>query len=41
VWKATVYLTPLVGAYFADAILGRFWVILVFSVIYFIVSSSQ
>lgn len=38
VWKATVYLTPLVGAYMADAVMGRFWVILVFSVVYFIVS---
>jgi dipeptide/tripeptide permease len=34
VWKATVYLTPLVGAYLADAVMGRFWVILVFSTIY-------
>lgn len=38
VWKATVYLTPLIGAYLADAVMGRFWVILVFSIIYFIVS---
>uniref|UniRef100_A0A383VGU9 Major facilitator superfamily (MFS) profile domain-containing protein n=1 Tax=Tetradesmus obliquus TaxID=3088 RepID=A0A383VGU9_TETOB len=35
VWKATVYLTPLIGAYLADAVMGRFWVILVFSIIYF------
>lgn len=36
VWKATVYLTPLIGAYLADAVMGRFWVILVFSFIYFL-----
>ncbi|KAF8073093.1 NPF8.3 [Scenedesmus sp. PABB004] len=36
VWKATVYLTPLLGAYLADAVMGRFWVILVFSIVYFI-----
>lgn len=36
VWKATVYLTPLVGAYLADAVMGRFWVILVFSIVYFL-----
>eukprot|EP00879_Flechtneria_rotunda_P000926 GHRR01001055.1.p1 GENE.GHRR01001055.1~~GHRR01001055.1.p1 ORF type:complete len:523 (+),score=105.75 GHRR01001055.1:1216-2784(+) len=34
VWKATVYLTPLIGAYLADAVMGRFWVILVFSIVY-------
>jgi hypothetical protein len=33
IWKATVYLTPLLGAFLADAYMGRFWVILVFSVI--------
>lgn len=36
-----MYLTPLVGAYLADAVLGRFWVILVFSTIYFIVSETH
>jgi dipeptide/tripeptide permease len=41
VLQATVYLTPLVGAYLADAVMGRFWVILVFSCIYFIVSGSS
>lgn len=41
VWKATVYLTPLLGAYLADALMGRFWVILVFSCIYFVVSETQ
>jgi hypothetical protein len=33
-----VYITPLLGAYLADAVMGRFWVILVFSLIYFVVS---
>eukprot|EP00878_Enallax_costatus_P032004 GHUV01035089.1.p1 GENE.GHUV01035089.1~~GHUV01035089.1.p1 ORF type:complete len:302 (+),score=57.47 GHUV01035089.1:596-1501(+) len=36
VWKATAYLAPLLGAYLADAVMGRFWVILLFSSIYFI-----
>lgn len=36
VWKATVYLTPLLGAFLADAYLGRFRVILIFSVLYLI-----
>jgi len=31
IWKGTVYLTPLLGAFLADAYMGRFWVILVFS----------
>jgi dipeptide/tripeptide permease len=34
-----VYITPLLGAYLADAVMGRFWVILVFSLIYFVVSA--
>ncbi|GBF89822.1 hypothetical protein Rsub_02526 [Raphidocelis subcapitata] len=36
IWKATVYLTPLLGAFLADAYMGRFWVILVFSCFYLI-----
>ncbi len=40
VWKATVYLTPLIGGYLADAMIGRFWVILVFSCIYFVVGAA-
>ena len=28
-----MYLTPLLGAFLADAYMGRFWVILVFSII--------
>jgi peptide/histidine transporter 3/4 len=32
-----VYITPLLGAYLADALLGRFWTILIFSLVYFVV----
>jgi dipeptide/tripeptide permease len=35
-----VYITPLLGAYLADALMGRFWVILVFSFFYFVVRCS-
>lgn len=35
-WKGSVYVTPLLGAYLADAMLGRFWVILIFSCVYFV-----
>jgi peptide/histidine transporter 3/4 len=35
-WKGTTYLTPLAGAYLADALLGRFWVILIFSAVYLV-----
>ncbi|KAI8470601.1 MAG: POT family-domain-containing protein [Monoraphidium minutum] len=34
VFKGTVFVTPLLGAYLADAHLGRYWVILIFSTIY-------
>ncbi|KAJ7964128.1 Protein NRT1/ PTR FAMILY 8.1 [Quillaja saponaria] len=35
-WSGTCYLTPLIGAFFADAYLGRYWTIASFSVIYVI-----
>ncbi|KAI8464338.1 MAG: POT family-domain-containing protein [Monoraphidium minutum] len=35
-WKGTVYLTPVLGAFLADAYMGRFLVILVFSIVYLI-----
>ncbi|KAJ4762090.1 Protein NRT1/ PTR FAMILY 8.5 [Rhynchospora pubera] len=35
-WAGTCYLTPLIGAIFADAYWGRYWTIAVFSTIYFI-----
>ncbi|XP_071719885.1 protein NRT1/ PTR FAMILY 8.1-like [Rutidosis leptorrhynchoides] len=33
-WSGTCYLTPLLGAFFADAYLGRYWTIAIFSIIY-------
>ncbi|XP_043717715.1 protein NRT1/ PTR FAMILY 8.1-like [Telopea speciosissima] len=33
-WSGTCYITPLIGAFMADAYLGRFWTIAVFSIIY-------
>ena len=39
-WSGTCYITPLIGAFFADAYLGRFWTIVVFSIIYCLVSIS-
>lgn len=32
----TCYITPLLGAFLADAYLGRYWVILMFSVFYMV-----
>ncbi|XP_062167639.1 protein NRT1/ PTR FAMILY 8.1-like [Alnus glutinosa] len=33
-WSGTCYITPLIGAFLADAYLGRYWTIAGFSVIY-------
>ncbi|KAJ4970992.1 hypothetical protein NE237_004091 [Protea cynaroides] len=33
-WSGTCYITPLIGAFLADAYLGRFWTIALFSIIY-------
>ncbi|EPS59528.1 hypothetical protein M569_15276, partial [Genlisea aurea] len=33
-WSGTCYLTPLIGAFIADAYLGRYWTIATFSMIY-------
>lgn len=33
-WSGTCYITPLIGAFFADAYLGRYWTIAFFSIIY-------
>ncbi|CAI9106916.1 OLC1v1006163C1 [Oldenlandia corymbosa var. corymbosa] len=33
-WSGTCYITPLIGAFLADAYLGRFWTIACFSIIY-------
>ncbi|KAL3680988.1 hypothetical protein R1sor_023944 [Riccia sorocarpa] len=35
-WQGTCYITTLIGGFFADAYLGRYWTIAVFSTIYFI-----
>nr|DAD28415.1 TPA_asm: hypothetical protein HUJ06_029883 [Nelumbo nucifera] len=35
-WAGTCYITPLVGAFLADAYLGRYWTIASFSIIYFL-----
>jgi peptide/histidine transporter 3/4 len=40
-WSGTCYITPLIGAFFADAYLGRFWTIVVFSIIYFLVITKN
>ncbi|KAI3676303.1 hypothetical protein L1987_85908 [Smallanthus sonchifolius] len=34
-WSGTCYATPLLGAFLADAYLGRYWTIASFSIIYF------
>ncbi|MCD9637890.1 hypothetical protein HAX54_021431 [Datura stramonium] len=35
-WSGTCYITPLIGAFLADAYLGRYWTIACFSIIYVI-----
>ncbi|KAF7825569.1 protein NRT1/ PTR FAMILY 8.1-like [Senna tora] len=35
-WSGTCYITPLIGAFFADAYLGRYWTIAIFSIVYVI-----
>ena len=40
-WSGTCYIMPLLGAFFADAYLGRYWTIASFSSIYVIVSSFK
>lgn len=37
-WAGTCYITPLIGAFLADAYLGRYWTIACFSIIYVFVS---
>jgi peptide/histidine transporter 3/4 len=39
-WQGTCYLTPLIGAILADSYWGKYWTIVVFSLIYFIVSTK-
>uniref|UniRef100_A0A7N0U3P1 Peptide transporter 1 n=1 Tax=Kalanchoe fedtschenkoi TaxID=63787 RepID=A0A7N0U3P1_KALFE len=33
-WSGTCYITPLIGAFLADAYFGRYWTIAIFSIIY-------
>lgn len=40
-WSGTCYITTLIGAFLADAYLGRFWTIVVFSIIYFLVCTRS
>ena len=37
-WSGTCYITPLIGAFLADAYMGRYWTIASFMIIYIIVS---
>ena len=37
-WIGATFLAPLLGAFLADAYWGRFWTILVFGCVYFVVS---
>ncbi|KAL8162623.1 hypothetical protein V2J09_014112 [Rumex salicifolius] len=36
IWSGTCYLSPLIGAFLADAYWGRYWTIAAFSTIYFV-----
>ena len=33
-WVGTVWMTPILGAYFADAVLGRYWTLVIACAIY-------
>jgi solute carrier family 15 (peptide/histidine transporter), member 3/4 len=37
-WSGTCYITPLIGAFLADAYMGRYWTIASFMIIYIFVS---
>ena len=37
-WAGTVWMTPILGAYIADAHLGRYWTFMIASVIYLMVT---
>jgi len=39
-WVGTTYITPILGAYVADAHLGRYWTFVIASVIYLVVCLS-
>ncbi|KAH9616292.1 hypothetical protein KSS87_002733 [Heliosperma pusillum] len=40
-WSGTCFLTPLLGAFIADAYWGRYWTVAVSSIAYFIVISGH
>jgi peptide/histidine transporter 3/4 len=40
-WVGACFFTPLFGAFIADTYWGRYWTILVFLPVYFVVSSKQ
>ncbi|KAI4353237.1 hypothetical protein L6164_002202 [Bauhinia variegata] len=40
-WSGTCYVTPLLGAFMADAYLGRYWTIACFSIIYVFVRNDN
>jgi hypothetical protein len=40
-WSGAVFIMPLLGAYAADAYLGRYWTFVAGSAIYFLVSPSN
>lgn len=40
-WSGTCYITPLIGAFLADAYLGRFWTIASFMIIYILVRNHK
>ena len=40
-WNGVGYITPLIGAFLADAYWGRYWASFVFSIIYIIVSDMH
>lgn len=39
-WSGTCYITPLLGAFIADAYLGRYWTIAGFMIIYILVRNQ-
>ena len=39
-WSGTCFITALLGAFLADAYLGRFWTIASFMIVYIIVRTS-
>ncbi|KAF5953661.1 hypothetical protein HYC85_006517, partial [Camellia sinensis] len=40
-WSGTCYVIPLIGAFLADAYLGRYWTIASFSIIYVFANKTE